>query len=503
MRMFPTTPKKGSENSLKEAGMAKPERKKVWTAVRAVSFMLLLVLILVHVQDILGISEPNTYSTMETLYRETPESLDAVYFGGSNVYAFWQPSFGWRSSGIAVQSCAISALPATALKNMIVEVRKTQPNTLCIINLNTFRTSSVNDVRALRTLSYLHFSKNKLSTIKRLTRNEENAFEHWAEYLWPILRFHSRWSSSTEWDYYHDIYEYESNSFYYSFLNGSEDLTESYVTTKAQAKQDGYQEEIKNLKQLLSYLKAENVPALFVVVPQALPAESVRLLNTFAGIVKKKGYPCLDLLNDLSRTGLSLTNEFYEGAHTNLHGSLKFSKALSDYLVENYGFKDKRGQKGWERWDATASLYERMLTPYALPFELDDSPRCDDLALYKMKLYVDGTTFTLAWKEVAGADLYRVYRQKKEDGKGWELAAELEPLFDGSDTAELPNHRYTETDLEPGCKYFYTVVPCKVADGTIHYGLCNYYGRRRTVPGGAEETVPEETVPEESGEETG
>jgi len=41
--------------------------------------------------------------------------------------------------------------------------------------------------------------------------------------------------------------------------------------------------------------------------------------------------------------------DFHNKGHTNVYGSLKFSKVVGDYLVEYYGFEDKRGLEGWEK----------------------------------------------------------------------------------------------------------------------------------------------------------
>ena len=84
----------------------------------------------------------------------------------------------------------------------------------------------------------------------------------------------------------------------------------------------------------------------------------VTFLNSLKDLVEAEGFPCLDLLNGIEDTHLSLTGDFKDKKHTNVHGAIKFSGCLTDYLVANYGFTDKRGQAGWESWEQVTDYYK-------------------------------------------------------------------------------------------------------------------------------------------------
>ena len=98
---------------------------------------------------------------MSGIYEEPENSLDAVYIGSSNCYAFWNPNIAWEEYGIAVYPYCCSTQPLLATEYLIKEARKTQPNAVYIVNINTLG-DAVSDVVIHRLLDFMPLSKNKL-----------------------------------------------------------------------------------------------------------------------------------------------------------------------------------------------------------------------------------------------------------------------------------------------------------------------------------------------------
>lgn len=454
-------------------GAKKPRRSlpaKAKTALKAVAFVIVLALVLSHVQGVLGLSEQPAYTTIKGLRDEKPASLDALYFGASNVHALWQPAFGWTKSGIAVRSYSLNSMPGVALKNMIIEARKTQPDALCIVNLNSFKKDAVDFVTIHRCVDYMPLSANKLDTITMLTEEAGYEPDSMWEYVFPIIRFHSRWSETKTWDYYRKTSDIQTNRYYGSFLTTSVNLTKHYHTSKVSDESLG-ETQRGSLKELIAYLKESKARVLFLMVPQALSEKMVTFLNSLKDLVEAEGFPCLDLLNGIEDTHLSLTGDFKDKKHTNVHGAIKFSGCLTDYLVANYGFTDKRGQAGWESWDRVTDYYKEVISPYTLPFEREFAPRSYELAAPAMTLSVEGLSAALSWEPVEGADGYKIYR--KTGNGDWTLAGDT----------DLLTPAFAENGLEAGKRYAYTVVPVTNAGGVTSYGSFSYKGISKTTEG--------------------
>lgn len=81
--------------------------------------------------------DATTNNCVENFYAEEENKLDAVYLGSSNCFAFWNPIVAWQEYGIAVHSFASNSQPITATEYYLREARKTQPNAVYIININT------------------------------------------------------------------------------------------------------------------------------------------------------------------------------------------------------------------------------------------------------------------------------------------------------------------------------------------------------------------------------
>ena len=209
------------------------------------------------------------------------------------------------------------------------------------------------------------------------------------------------------------------------------------------------------MNELLGYCDAEQLQVLFVKPPQLDTAEEQGRMNALEDMVTERGYPCLDLMEHVDETGISLETDFYNEPHTNVHGSLKYSRVLAEYLVEQYGFSDKRGTKGWESWDEATASYLDSLAGVTLPFERDGSPRDYSLPAPVLAEPTGGDrSLTLSWEGSEGADGYEIYRLDP-DGI-WRRIAETE--------AEARS--FTDSGGKPDTVCTYTVVPYRaLAEG--------------------------------------
>lgn len=395
--------------------------------------------------------------------------MDAVIIGASNVIAFWQPLFGWADHGIAVWSISIPGLTCAAFKNMIIEARKTQPDALYIVSLSTFKGGNLAlDVPHLHhALDYMPFSLNKLRMTHDMVKRSQFTGLDSLEFYFPIIRFHNRWNDLKSWAFGSSNISlkmsYRASSFNRKVYDISDSLVLDNDTRKSMPTDVG---EVFN--ELLDYFDANHVNALFVKSPQVANLQQQARMNTMEDMLAERGYPCLDLLEDFYNAGFDTKTDFYNKGHTNIHGSLKFSKALGDYLVENYHFENKRGLPGWEDWDEAFEKYNASCSEYTLPFEREHAPRyvCEIPALGK--LTVKERTIKLTWKGVEEADGYVIFRKSKENGKvkPWNYLAEVD--------ANL--YEYTDNDLKASTEYTYTVVPIQDRNEIRKYGSFDVLG---------------------------
>lgn len=451
--VFSGFPREGSECTMGKKNVLK-----------AAAFLLLFVLCFQPVSRLF--SQPadrRNYQWIAGFYEEPENSLDAVYIGSSNCYAFWNPLLAWESHGITVYPYACNDQPFAATSYLITEVHKTQPEALIIVNLNSLRDTviSVNNMHYL--LDNMPLSWNKLQLTRYLCREDGLSLSESMEFYLPIIRYHERWSELDQKDFDFTFNGLKGASNYASHLQTSQDITQRYKTGTEPMEPEA--EVVQLVDDLLDYCDENQVNILFVTVPRAESKEDT--VDAFLYLnqrIRDRGYPVLDLMDKVDEIGIETAKDYYNDQHTNIHGSIKFTRYLSDYLVENYGFRNKRGDARYESWDAGREKYAGYMDAQVLDLEYDGSER--DYTLTEpasLKAKKQEGTIAVTWQPVEGAEGYAVY---KKTGSGrWKRAAEVtEPAWTDTQPAE-------ETTIT------YRVVPVRFGDGGAPcYGKFAYKG---------------------------
>ena len=417
---------------------------------RAAAFVLLFALCFVPVNRVF--SRPAydyNFQMIRSFYQEPENSLDAVYIGSSNCFTFWNPLAAWNEFGIRVYHYACDAFPFEATSHIIEEVHKTQPDSLIIVNLNTLHDSEISKEMTHYLVDNMPASKTKLDLIQSLAAAAGWSFSDCMELYFPLLRFHSRWNSLEMGDFVFSTNGLKGVASFSSYLDRAEDISDAYITTDDTAQPNDWM--LGCVDQLLSYCTRNDVNILFVAVPRAeTSAEVVGQLNYLQAHIEAKGYPVLNLIGQAGQMGMNLQEDYYNNGHANIHGSLKFTRHLSRYLMENYGFQDKRTHEA-DSWDQAWDTYSILTAPYLLDFETNGAPRDFTLAAPGgLTAQSSGNQITLTWEETAGAEGYRIYR-RLGNGPWQQLAAVLDP-------------RFTDTLEASGEAAFYRVVPLRTGE---------------------------------------
>ena len=407
-----------------------------------------------------------TYQSEAVFYEQKENSLDAVFIGGSAVYRFWEPPLAWDDYGFTSWSFSIPAMNAINYPYIIKEIDKTQPDALLMISLNGFINMNIDAAGIYRNTSYMPLSRNKIEMIHDLAN--KIGYYGWdqLEFYFPIMRFHDRWSELNAWDFNHKPDPYKSGAYEGIFWSKK---NVAYFFKNTDEEIDATKEQTEFLNELFEFLDQCGHEVLFVVSPQALNADGRQLrMNRMCSLIQEQGYGCLNLYDYYDETGIQPETDYYNERHTNIHGAIKSTDFIARYLVENYGFSDKRGQPGYEDWDEAAVLYNELISPYTLPFERENAPRNYELAIPKLnEPERNAQKAVISWNASAGSMGYDIYR--KSDAPGEESWAYLA----GTDSAVL---EYKDSGLLPDVNYTYTVVPKIITDGKEIYGNFNFSG---------------------------
>ena len=93
--------------------------------IKAVLFALIFILLFAYVSKVVTYpSDYRNYQWIGGFYEEEEESLDAVYIGSSNCYAFWNSMTAWEEYGITVYPYSCNAMSFLATEYLIKETKK-------------------------------------------------------------------------------------------------------------------------------------------------------------------------------------------------------------------------------------------------------------------------------------------------------------------------------------------------------------------------------------------
>lgn len=436
--------------------------------IRATAFLLIFVVLFVNISRILTLSsDDHEYHGMAAIYEEEEKILDAVYIGSSNTYAFWNPMVAWGKYGIAVHTYTCSSQPFMIAEYLLKEARKTQPDAVYLFNINTIGDRGLGGVKAddvvmHRVLDSMPLSLNKLQLTDYMCDILDLSFSDRLEYYLPIVKYHSRWDEINESHFSVKPNNFKGANFYnYSFYT-IENISSIYNLTDN--KRDIKQDLLTSLNSLLDYCDENSVKAVFVTAPRAEEIQNIEKINTVNEIIKSRGYPTINILENYKDLNLDLTQDYYNNNHTNIHGSIKYTQYISEYLIENYGFKDKRNDARFSKWNEGYKEYEKLMKPYVLDFEFDSVHRNFELQTpNNIKVVNTDSAISVTWNKSEKADGYVVFR-KHGMGSAWR---EMGTSY---------NTSFNDTNIKQDKNYYYTVVPFTVKDGERYYGNYLYKG---------------------------
>lgn len=330
--------------------------------IKVIAFILIFTVCFFTAQGLLtGDVDTRDYRRIDGFFKQRENSLDAVFLGSSATYSFWTPAVGFREHGITVYSLSNAKQEILTAKYLIDDARKTQPDALYIVNL-----VSVTEQYNFRIHSVLDGYPNTINKFKMIHYMAElgdYTLGERMEFYFPIIRFHDRWSDLYTFDFKKTEEKYKGSSTYNNFISNAVDCSGALYDFEERIPVSEQLE--AGIHDLLDYCEEENVKVLFVLTPQSVTDKTKRgQQNTLKDIVIERGFDMLDMNKVVDEIGLNDRIDFYNREHTNLHGSIKFTDYLSRYLIENYGFEDKRGDENYADWENDSKAYYEYVDGY-------------------------------------------------------------------------------------------------------------------------------------------
>lgn len=338
--------------------------KKTIKLVRGGVFTLLFLTLLSAVTTILkpkwyggGGWEPVT-QIHDGFYSLEKDNTDVIFIGSSQVFCNINPLLIWHEFGISSYDMTSSAQRIWISDYYVNEVLKYQHPKVIALEISTIFTDKPNDEdRNRKALDYMKLSADKLKAIETTVRYSSD--ESFASYLFPIMRFHTRWENLAKEDF-----EYFSSDKHYFLRGFSPRYSITAVPNEAwmleKKNSDAHDASIPDrcrecLDDILTICDANNVSLVLFRTPSV--NWDISEHNCIDKYAMLNGIDFIDF--NMLQVEIQLQEtDFLDVYHLNIDGANKISNYFGDYLKNHYEFEDASDDALWKKDYEEFELYD-------------------------------------------------------------------------------------------------------------------------------------------------
>ena len=335
------------------------KRTMIW---KTILFILILALLIGAVSYVFRLKSMDAETSIVGFYSEPKDTLDAVFIGASNVYWYWQAPLAYQQTGMTTLDYAAGSMPYAAFASVLRECLTRQSPRLILIDPRSFVGDNSPDAFGVHNLfDYMPESVNKYRTLSRVCSLAELSSADRVEYYVPFVRFHYIWEELDASCFRRDASRFKNAVFNEDVFSFVTDYTGEMTFTDEITPITGAH--LAAFNDLLAECEV-----LFVSSPFLNDIERKAQLNYIGQMLSVRGYSFLNC-NDpdvYAQIALSIPEDYFDEAHVNIHGSIKFTAFLADYLEKTYDLPDHRGEAAYASWDRAYEEYAAYMRPFGV-----------------------------------------------------------------------------------------------------------------------------------------
>ena len=288
-------------------------------------------------------------------YKEEPDH-DVVFVGDCELYENISPQVLWDEYGINSYIRGSAQQLIWQSYYLMEETLKYEKPKVMVFNVLSLKYNEPQKEAYNRmTLDGMRWSVSKVHSIQASMMPEEN----FIEYVFPILRYHSRYDSLTADDLTYLLKKdaVTHNGYYMRVdVKPAENVPEGKPLGDYRFGDNA----MSYLEKMVTLCEENGVELVLVKAPSLYPYwydEWEEQVEVFA---KEHNLKYYNFLEDTEEIGLDFSTDTYDaGLHLNLSGAEKLSRYFGRILTEECGLGSRRGEEALEQsWDIKRAAYE-------------------------------------------------------------------------------------------------------------------------------------------------
>lgn len=339
--------------------------------VKGFIFLIILIFIISGISPIFIKKTGHRNKLFQGLYMNTEDQYDVVLIGSSHMNNSINPNILWNQYGVTSFNYATGGQPLDVSYFLLREVLKKHKNPIVVVDLYylglTDQYGSEGYIRYV--LDNLKFSTNKLEAIVNCTPSKD-----WIYYLFPFLKYHSRWKELKKYDFHYDgaAYYYKKGFADGREIYGKDNMSDLSITETA----DLPPKTEKYLYKIIELCKEKNLQLIFTNAPYDYTStanmknwhkEPAKMFNKVSEISKENNIPFINYCLKLDEIGFNFKSDMFNIGHLNTWGSNKVTLDLGKFLKENYDLVDHRNEEAYTQWNSDVKYYFKKEASKTIP----------------------------------------------------------------------------------------------------------------------------------------
>ncbi|MDR7870517.1 MAG: SGNH/GDSL hydrolase family protein [Tissierellaceae bacterium] len=297
-------------------------------------------------------------SLIEEYYLEEEKDHDVIFIGDCEVYENFSPVTLWENYGVTSYIRGSAQQLIWQSYYLLEETLKYETPEVVVFNVLSMKYDvPQNEAYNRMTLDGMKMSSSKLKSIKASMMEEENMID----YLFPLFRYHSRWSELEEDDF---KYLFEKKQLFHNGYYMRADIKP--VTSVPNGKRlPDYKfgdNSYYYLDLMVELCKSKGVELVLIKAPSIYPYWYDEWDKQMVEYAEKHDLLYINFLDFIDEAGIDFNTDTYDaGLHLNVYGAEKLSDYFGKILVDKFNLEDKKNDEELKTiWDEKIEFYNSM-----------------------------------------------------------------------------------------------------------------------------------------------
>lgn len=316
-------------------------------------------------------------------YYQQAGNHDVIFIGDCEVYENFSPAVLWKEYGISSYIRGSAQQTIWQSYYLMEETFRYEIPKVMVFNVLSMKydtPQSTGDQTRREaynrmTLDGMRWSSSKWNAIQASMTEEEKEWGGPWTYLFPLLRYHDRWSQLTQDDFNYLFHRDQVTDNGYLMQVGINPVQAEHKEKPLVDAQFG-ENSYKYLDKMVELCKSNGTKLVLIKAPSLYPVWWDEWDQQIEDYAAANGLLYVNLLDAQEEIGLDWQTDTYDtGLHLNVYGAEKLSSYFGKILVEQCNLDDRRDEvKLAQLWDEKVRIYEKRKQTLETAFETAQTP---------------------------------------------------------------------------------------------------------------------------------